>query len=520
MRLNYKKAALIVGALAFTFTSCKKSLDINTNPNTPTKSTPSLVLPSAIVATANSIPAQSSYGSQIIGYFANGGGVSGWGTIITYNYTTSSFSGLWSTAYDILNDIEYVIKESTEENAHLKYAAQILKAYHFEQLVNTYNDVPFSDALKGEGNLTPKYDKAEDIYKSIALLLDESVAYFKNAEKTIYFTAADKMFKGEPLAWAKLANTIKLRLLLKAGSKITFDKTTLDPVGFLTDDAIVNPGYTKADGKLNPTYSTWAYNAAGTAVSSASQYAPTPFIMSFYNGNKLLDATRSNLFYKSGSSTPVNQLGYQGSDAGRGQQPSSWYKGTNAATYDARGVIKGPAAGQPLLLASESYFLQAEAVVRGLLSGDTKVLFENGIKASYNYLNKNESDAATKTAAEANTYLTQYKLDNPTSYLVDFDLAISNEQKIEAIITQKYLAANMMFGHESWNEYRRTGYPKISGAPTVANRLTTFVSTESESTAADRLPTRILYPNSEYSYNPSNIPANIDKYSSKIFWAR
>lgn len=520
MRLNYNKAALIVGALAFTFASCKKSLDINTNPNTPTNATPALVLPTTIVATGNSVPAQSSYGAQIVGYYANGGGVSGWGAIVSYNYTTSNFTGLWSTAYDILNDIEYVIKESTEENAHLKYAAQILKAYHFEQLVNAYNDVPYSEALKGKSLLTPKYDKAEDIYKSIGGLLDESIAYFKNAEKATYFTSADKMLKGDTKRWAQLANTIKLRLLIKAGSKVTFDKTTLDDVGFLTDDAIVNPGYAKVEGKLNPTYSTWAYNAAGTAVSSASQYAPTPYVMAFYNGNMLSDVTRANLFYKNGVSTPVNQLGYQGSDAGRGQAPSSWYRGTSATVYEGKGVIKGPSSGQPLLLASESYFLQAEAVVRGLITGNAKALFENGIKASYNYLNKNEADAATKNETDAATYLTSYKTANTNSPIVNFDLAISNDQKIEAIITQKYIAANMMFGHESWNEYRRTGYPKIVGEPTIGNKLTTFVSIASEATSPNRLPTRILYPNSEYSYNPGNIPAEINKYSSKIFWAK
>lgn len=520
MKAKFNKIALVVGALAFTFASCEKALDINDNPNTPTSATPALVLPTTIVATANSIPAQSSYGSQIIGYYANGGGVSGWGSIVTYNYTTSNFSGLWGTAYDILNDLEYVINSSTESDAHLKYAAQILKAYHFEQLVNTYNDVPYSEALKGKTLLTPKYDKAEDIYKSIGSLLDESIAYFKGASSATYFTNADKMLKGDVKKWAQLANTIKLRLQLKAGSKVTFDKTALDPVGFLTEDAIVNPGYTKADGKLNPTYSTWAYNAAGTAVSSASQYAPTPYIMTFFNGTKLSDTERANLFYKSGITTPVNQLGYQGSDAGRGQTPSSWYKGTSATVYDAKGVIKGPAAGQPLLLASESYFLQAEAAVRGLISGDAKALFENGIKSSYNYLNKNEADAATKNATDATTFLTAYNTANSNSYLVNFSLATTNDQKIEAIITQKYIAANMMFGHESWNEYRRTGYPKITGAATTANRNNTFVSTTSESTAADKLPTRILYPNSEYSYNPDNIPANIEKYSSKIFWAK
>lgn len=521
MKLKLHKVALSIGALALTFASCKKALDINENPNTPTSATPELVLPTTIVATGNSVAAQSSYGSQLIGYYANGGGVSGWGAIVTYNYTTANFAGLWSTAYDILNDLEYVINNSDESKAHLKFAAQILKAYHFEQLVNTYNDVPYSEALKGKELLTPKYDKAEDIYVSIGTLLDESIAYFKSASSISYFTAADKMLKGDVQKWAQFANTIKLRLLLKAGDKVKFAKTTLDDVGFLTDDAIVNPGYTRAEGKLNPTYSTWAYDAGGTAIGAASQYAPTPFIRAFYDGNTISDEERADLVYQSGVSTAVNQLGYQGNDAGRGVPPSSWYLGESAVTYDGIGIIKGAAAGQPLLLASESYFLQAEAALKGLLStGNVKSLFESGIKASYNYLNKNESDAATKTDDDAAKFLASYKIGNVNSSLVNFDLASSNADKLEAIITQKYIAANMLFGHESWNEYRRTGFPKISGTPSAANKLSTFVSIASESTAIDKLPTRILYPISEYNFNPNNIPGDINKYTSKIFWAK
>jgi hypothetical protein len=34
------------------------------------------------------------------------------------------------------------------------------------------------------------------------------------------------------------------------------------------------------------------------------------------------------------------------------------------------------------------------------------------------------------------------------------------------------------------------------------------------------LPTRLLYPSTEFTYNAANVPGNIDKYSTKIFWAK
>lgn len=516
MKRNFKYIyGLLLVASIF---SCKKDLDINTNPNAVTAATVDLVLPTAIVATANSIPAYNSMGAQQVGYFANGGGVSGWAGIVSYNWTNGDFAGLWATTYNILTDVQYLITNS-EGNPNFKEfnaAAKVLKAYNYALLVDTYNDVPYSEANLGDTKLQPKYDKAADIYKSITDLLDQSIATFKTVTTaTPTFVKADPLFGGSATKWAQFAQTLKLRLVLKGQGKVTFSNTTFDTaVGFLTDDAIVNPGYGKLDGKQNPMWNTWAYNFAGTAVGAASQYAVTPFIMAFYNGTRLKDNARIAVVYKTGATTPVNQLGYQQSDAGRGLAPSSWFIGTNATTYDKIGILKGPDAGQPLMLATESYLLQAEANVKGLVTGVSKTNFEAGVTASYNYLYKNNVNTLTAGKVPA-TDFAAYKTANTLSSLVNYDLATTDELKLEAIITQKYIAFNMLFGHEAWNEYRRTGYPKITGT----SKTDTFVSIVSESTAADKLPTRIQYPANEFKYNAANVPA-INKYSSKIFWAK
>jgi len=116
--------------------------------------------------------------------------------------------------------------------------------------------------------------------------------------------------------------------------------------------------------------------------------------------------------------------------------------------------------------------------------------------------------------ADAATYMN----DNSSSYLVNFSLAATLDQKIEAIITQKYIALNMVNSDEAWNEYRRTHYPAIISTP-GATGTQTFASSVSESTAPDKLPTRILYPSSEGTLNTANVPKGISPYTSKIFWA-
>jgi hypothetical protein len=519
--------------LTLAFTACDKALNINDNPNQATESTPELVLPQALVNTSQIILPYNTHGSRIM-YFANAGGVSGWGNgFLDYNYSTANEAGLWSNTYNNLLDYEYVVAQTAENEAlaAFHHAAQVMKAYNFANLVDTYNDVPYSEALKGNEIVHPKYDKAEDIYADLASKLDQAITWFKSGTAPSSFTAADVLFKGNVTNWARFANTLKLKLVLKGKGKVTFANETIDAVGVLTDDAIVQPTFTKIDGKQNPMWNQWAYVASGAAVGTwGTQFVPTLFIVSFYDGYKLDDEARANVTFANGLSVPKNQLGDQ-DDPPTGIAPSAWVlrptSGTISATnYRGIGIVKGPAAGQPIMLLAEAKFLEAEAKVRGVMSGDAKVAFEDGIKASYNYLYKNEAGTVTATV-NATDYLQDYKADNTASSLVNFDLATTNDKKIEAIITQKYIAFNFQFGHEAWNEYRRTGYPSIINPATnqpypsnnKANARNTFVSYGSVATTTDRLPTRLLYPNTEFAYNQNNVP-EVDKFTSKIFWAK
>jgi len=505
------------------FTACEKALNINNNPNQATESSPELVLPQAMVRTSQILLTFNNYGGRLM-YFANAGGVSGWGDFITYDYSPNTEAACWANTYNNLTDYQYVINntEGDADQAAFFHAAQVMKAYNFMNLVDMYNDVPYRDALQGNANILPKYDKAEDIYADLATKLDAAVAWFKDEDAPASFTNADVLFGGDAMDWARFANTLKLKLVVKGDSKATFANKAIDAaVGVLTDDAIIQPGFTRMDGKQNPMWNQWAYSAAGAAVGTwGVQFVPTPFVLAFYDGYKIDDATRANVTFANGVNVPKNQLGNQ-SNPPRGLAPNSWVLRPLSGDIDANnyrgiGIIKGPSAGQPILYAAEAQLLAAEAVVRGLMTtGDAKVHFENGIKASYNYLYKGEDGKTTATSGAADAYLTAYKTDNALSHLVNYDLATTDAQKLEAIITQKYIAMNFQFGHEAWNEYRRTGYPAITGT----GERDTFVSVASQATTPDRLPTRHLYPNTEFAYNAANVPS-VDKFSSKIFWAR
>ena len=515
---------ILLGAVVIGTSSCKKYLDINTNPNSLTSATPALVLPQAIVGAASiGVSFNTSFG-DFSGARANAGGFGGFGAVVTYDFGTGDFAGLWTSTYDNVNDFEYVINEtqSTPSQAYSTGIARIMKSFAFERLVNQYNDLPYSDALKGALSLQPKYDKGPDIYKACVAELNKAMADITAAQAVAstnkLSASADPLFKGDMNLWKKFANTVKLRMLIKmAGvpALATEAKTALSgintTIGFLTADAIVNPGYIKTE-RPNPVYNSIGFASNGT--NTTTSRIPTKWIYSFYTGAKLSDNFRGAVIYRGFPSSIINQLG----DESAGVPPASsagsaWITGNNAT--DVLGVAKGPTQGTPVLLATESNFLLAEAYARGYLTGNAETAFKEGIKQSFTYLYKtvaNTVDPAKNVTADVDAYLTE----NIGSPLANFSLATTLDQKIEAIITQKYVALNMIANDECFNEFRRTTYPTIVNGS--ADPLKTFASLKSISTRADKLPSRVLYPQAEYNLNPNNAPAGINKFTSLIFW--
>jgi hypothetical protein len=515
---------IIFAGLVLLGASCKKYFDINKNPNSASSATvtPELLLPGALVTTAGIVNSHNTYGAQVGGYMANAGGYGGFGTSISYAYSSSDWSGLWSSGYDNLGDYQAILNRTTG-NANYSYfdaAARIMKVLNFQLLVDTYNSIPYSQALKGDTVLSPVYDDPKAIYKDLASELDKAIATIGSAPADAKaLGTSDVLFKGDVTKWKQLANTIKLRLIIRAGSAVSFANTTFSSDGFLATDALVNPGYVRDNGRQNPKWNTWAFSYNGSPGNKA--WMPTTWILTFYNGVKLTDPGRGAAIYYQYPTTANNQLGNEGSSIPSSPDGSFWYPSTSrtgTSAGNSTGTLKGPEAGMPLLTAAESYFLQAEAVVRNIagVTGTAQSLFESGIAASFKYLYTlpDNSVSGNPVTAAAN-----YLVDNAGNRLVDFPLATTTDQKIEAIITQKYIALNMVNGDQAWHDYRRTKYPTLVNTA-GATATQTFASKVSQSTRPDHLPTRLLYPSSEGAYNSSNLPKNISPFASTIFWAQ
>src|SRR5690606_34825609 len=128
------------------------------------------------------------------------------------------------------------------------------------------------------------------------------------------------MFKGDMDKWKRFANTLKLRLLIKMAGVTSLKASFVDAqfaamatstVGFLQDDALNNPGYFKEAGRQNPNYNYHAYSA--TEVRSQGQATATKWILTFYNGNKILDNARGTTIFRGFPATNANRLGDESS---------------------------------------------------------------------------------------------------------------------------------------------------------------------------------------------------------------
>lgn len=117
-----------------------------------------------------------------------------------------------------------------------------------------------------------------------------------------------------------------------------------------------------------------------------------------------------------------------------------------------------------VMSAAEVWFLRAEAALRGYTSEDVENCYKQGITVSFSqwdangvsdYLESEETPAAYVDAFDK-----KFDADAPTSITPKWDESATPEQKLERIITQKWLALYPE-GCEAWAEQRRTGYPQL-----------------------------------------------------------
>ena len=484
--ITIKSTILLAGLLMLG--ACEKDfLDVNKNPNQPEQVEAKQILPTSIAHTAYVMGNE----YQIIGgfwaqYWTQGPTGSQYSIYDQYLISNTTFDRPWSDLYSApLMDLKDIIRKT--ENGNSKYAgvAKILQAYIYQVLTDLHGDIPFTEALKAEdGIFAPKYDSQQTVYDGLIPLVDEGINLINSyTGDDIYPQEDDFIYHGDMDLWLKFANTLKLKIYMRQSeirpglAQTGITALAGNGIGFLEDGEDAEMQFIDQLFGQNPLYMQIA------SLGSFNILASNSGLNYLINNND----PRVDAFYR--RATSGDSAGtHNGINQGQGKEPnfggpdvvSGWFSKPSF-------VVAGPESPVVFMSAAESYFLQAEAVARGWMTGDAKALYESGITSSFT---RWEFDAT-----EASAYYAQPAIDYPVAGTIP--------DQVKAIVTQKWVSMNGTECAEAWTEWRRTGYPD-------------FLIVSLTSQIGNFFPGVLLYPNSEQTLNPNTPPQHNVK--DKVWW--
>lgn len=431
----------------------------------------------------------------------------------------AALNGEWEDMYALRENVR-ILEGIVEQDDNLLFhrgIAKILHAYGMATLVDYLGDIPFSEANAAANTFNPVADDDATIYAALLVDIDLAIQDINNASVT---PSTDLYYNGDASKWIKLANTLKFRLLLNMGS--TGDINTL-----ISQDNLINSS--NDDFQFN--YSTaltpdsrHPYFERGYESTGASRYMGNNFMWMLKDSKTIRDPRlRYYIYRQTNTDPPLNfarclgdpifdfcYIGdfYWGRDHGDdsptpnddnlistyGLYPAGGSFDADDAVLGLSGIHLGGAGIFPIILKSFVDFLKAEAILTLGADGDAAILLEDGIRSSMaKVLNFSEVDAAyAATATDVDDYVAYV--------MAEYAAATSTEEKLDIVEREYYLAS---YGNsiESYNAYRRTGYPSLLQTP-IKNESTPFPRTFS-------LPSDAVSTNTSLNQRP---------ITNKVFW--
>lgn len=469
----------VVAAVAIA-TACDNSAltDANKNPNAPTSVSAELLFPNAAIASVRQVRSAMEITPSAFAHWPQYLAEYQYPEISYYQFRPTTADGWWNAWYTgPLEDLAKALDKATAANRPNQIApVLVMRAFDYSIMTGIWGDIPFTQANRGDAsNITPVYDTQKLIYDSLITNLED--ANTKLGGPGIGFGDQDPVYAGDAAQWKKLANSLRARLGMNL-SKVDANRAkavvaaAVAAGGFESNDdnAQINwPGDNIND---NPWYDNQA-PPAGNGTRDDARFSVT-----FVDTLKHLNDPRLQVFARPvqdsscgtvTSCAPVASGGYRGMPNGLfANDAGGW--GTKASRLS----LQISAATQPsyIMTYAEFCFIKAEAAEKGWISGSAAQFYTDGVTASMKQWGV--SDAAIAT------YLAQSRIAYAGGTA---GLAQIGVQKWIALFTQ---------GFEAWSEWRRTGYPNL--VPAVNAR-----------TPDGLLPRRVIYPQTEQSFNNTNL---------------
>lgn len=505
-----------VSAIICTMAGCTTNFDdFNTNPYQPSK-----VPPSSLLSTMFNVYAcpQQNACQEINCMWASFSGqvtaTANWsfGTNIFayYNALDKHNDSSWGRIYGYVYPSFFLIENSTEKKGAIYAMAQIARVYGMQLLASLQGPIPYTQMKAGDTEAA--YDDEPTAWHAMFDELDNAIGILKSAASLGVnqdLAAVDQFYGGDCAKWLKFANTLKLRMAIRiSGKEPDYAQTKAEQAvlaGVL--ESVSESSYDTTNGGINEN--------GYTIISGWPEVRANACLVSYMNGYN--DPRRPAYF------TPQTQTaagGYIGVRSGSAEIPEP----TTYSSYSKLFIATNKTLPQPVMFAAEAAFLRAEGALKGWnMGGDAKSFYEKGIKLSFDEVGVSGADTYLSDAVSlpgnyednlvgghaGNNYT------NQSSITIKWDESASPAEKLERVLTQKWIACypDPMNG---WADFRRTGYPKIFPA-------TKSMNPDCTTTRGQR---RLRFTLSEYNNNKANVETAVgmlsngkDSNGTDLWWA-
>ena len=543
---------LVVG-----LSSCSDSYleDVNTDDSKAETIDPNAQLTTTLLQTYGDFSLMDTYRSYITGftqYYAGGWNVSNYAGAVYPKDSEMAYP--WNRYYQISikNLVDAIHRTGDMPNTNA--ALRIHRAYMMAVLSDIYGDIPCTEAGMSfiDGNATPKYDTQEEVYDFIFSELKACAEQLGTGTDAISGDVTS--LGGDPEAWKRYANTLRLRYAMRISdvaperARTEFESALNADGGIISsadEDAYIkyiDAPFTLYDGAADLDFRA---NALGEMIYGQDPQSPSFVSSTLFNYMKkmhdprlyriarcYIHTTRSQTD-TSGNFDVTDEVLAWGERGGEGIVPcnvgdawwSEWVsapansdiptldslatlypdKGYDKNNYPARMIRPTIAvafcnADCPgiLITSAEVEFLLAEAASKGWnVQGDAESHYKAGIRASMQMLN-NYYDIVSKISDEE---IEEYIEENPLG-----------DNPRESINTQAWIL-HLTNPNEGWANLRRSDYPAL------ADR--TLLPVRGDFPHEDpnmQTPVRLRYPLLEGRYNIVNYEEAVDRLGGTDDW--
>ena len=479
--MRFMKKIVVLFIIAAVFYNCNKFKDTNISPTLLTAASTKALLTNSQQAISGLVlgnTAASRLASMYVQHLSEGPypGPS------LYNDRNLTFSGFYTgPLYDLQTIITYNNSGSSAANGNGSKnnqiaVARIMKAFYYLLMTDRWGDIPYSEALKGNEAYSPVYDKQQAIYTDLFKELTEAVAQINEAEAKV---VGDVLLAGNMAAWKRFANTLRmvmgLRLSAKDAAKGKTEYAAALAAGVISSNAqnIQFSFLTGDPNNSNPWYNNYT-------ASNRNDYAISKTLTD-YMGPK--NDPRLPIYGEVLAGNVVKGLPY-----GRNVAvniPAAYSRiGTN---------FRSQGSAMPIFNYAQVLFMRAEAAKLGYEAGGDVAaaqFYKDAIKASWE----------------------QYGVFNQVAYdayLLQTDVLYNPLTAHKQIITEKWVHMYLN-SWESWNDWRRTGFPVLTPAL--------------DGVDPKGIPLRLGYPTNESALNGTNYTAAVaalggtDNNYGKMWW--